>query len=76
MGRIVPIPWKQFERFLLRVECVLIRQEGSHRVYWKNDLKRPIILPTYKKLPIFIIKNNLKLLNMTNEQYLNILKNL
>ena len=76
MGRIVPIPWKQFERFLLRVGCELIRQEGSHRVYWKNDLKRPIILPTYKKLPVFIIKNNLRLLEMTNEQYLDILKNL
>ena len=74
MGRIVPIPWKQFERFLIRAGCKYIRQESSHRIYWKNDLKRPIILPTYKKIPVFIIKNNLRLLGMSNEEYLNLLK--
>ncbi len=61
---------------MLRVGCEFVRQEGSHRVYWKNDLKRPIILPTYKKLPVFIIKNNLRLLGVTNDQYLNILEKL
>ncbi|MBI3812109.1 MAG: type II toxin-antitoxin system HicA family toxin [Nitrospirae bacterium] len=76
MGRIVPIPWKQFERVLLRIGCEFLYQKGSHRVYWKQGIQRPIIVPAYKELPPFIIKNNLRILNVTNEEYLSILKDL
>ena len=76
MPRLTPIPWKQFERFLLHVNCEYVRQRGSHRVYWRSGFKRPIILPTYDSLPIHIIKNALRLLGLSTEEYLKILDSL
>jgi len=74
MPKITPIHWRRFEKFLLFVGCELVRQESSHRVYSKNGLARPIIVPTYNPLPVFIIKNNLRVLGIDNGQYLLTLK--
>jgi predicted RNA binding protein YcfA (HicA-like mRNA interferase family) len=74
MPGITPLDWKRFEKFLLYIGCEFKRQKGDHRVYWRSDLKRPVILPTYKNLPIFIIRKNLGTLNISPEEYLSILK--
>lgn len=56
--------WKIFEKFLLEQGCVFKREKGDHRVYWKKGITRPIIVPRDKKLPPFIILNNLRTLNI------------
>ncbi|HCR81472.1 MAG TPA: hypothetical protein DIV47_03275 [Candidatus Pacebacteria bacterium] len=76
MPRITPIRWQKFEKFLLRSGCAFIRQKGDHRVYWRKGLKRPIILPMSKDLPIFIIRNNLRTLRIELSEYLKILQQL
>ena len=76
MSRLTPISSKEFERVLRSLGCEFVRQEGSHRVYWRSDLIRPIIVPVRKSLPVFVIKNNLRLLSISNEQYLNVLRSL
>jgi len=73
MPRITPISWKKFEKFLLFVGCEFVRQESSHRVYSRVGLARPVILPAYKSLPVFIIKNNLRVLGIDQKTYLEIL---
>lgn len=72
MPRITPIPWQKFERFLLISGCRFKREKGNHRIYWRADLKRPIIIPREKQLPIFVIRNNLRVLGMSPEDYLDI----
>jgi len=74
MPRIYPINWKKFEMFLFFVGCDFSREEGDHRIYWRSDFKRPIVIPREKELPIFIIRNNLRVLNLTTEEYLKILQ--
>jgi len=74
MARLIPIHWKKFEKFLLFIGCEFVREKGDHRVYWREDLKRPIIIPRQRDLPIFIIKNNLRILGISVEQYLEILE--
>ena len=74
MSKLVPVSWKEFEKFLLFSGCKFQRQKGDHRVYWRSGLNRPVILPTYKSLPIFIIRNNLRTLGISVDQYLQILK--
>ena len=76
MPHLAPINWKEFEKFLLFVGCEYTRQKGDHRIYWRTGLKRPVVLPTYKNLPIFIIRNNLRILNISVEEYLEIMKKL
>ncbi len=71
---IKPIHWKKFEKFLLFVGCQFKREKGDHRIYWRDDLKRPIVLPRETQLPRFIIQNNLRTLGISTKEYLDILE--
>ncbi len=74
MPRLAPINWRKFEKFLLFVGCEFVREKGDHRVYARAGLKRPVVIPRDSALPVFIIRNNLKILRISNEEYLEILK--
>lgn len=74
MPRIVPIHWRRFEKVLFLMGCNLIREEGDHRVYMRAGLVRPLIVPRYNPLPIFIIRNNLRILEVNHDEYLKLLK--
>jgi predicted RNA binding protein YcfA (HicA-like mRNA interferase family) len=73
MARLIPIHWKKFERFLLFVGCYFEREKGDHRIYWREGLKRPVVIPRDINLPIFIIRNNLRILGIKPEEYIEIL---
>ena len=74
MTRIQSIHWKEFEKFLLKVGCVFKREKGDHRIYWKDGMKRPVVIPRDTSLPAFIISNNLKLLGISREEYLKMIE--
>ncbi len=76
MAKLAPIHWKTFEKFLLFVGCELKREKGDHRVYWAPGLKRPVVVARDSQVSVFIIRNNLRTLGMTPEQYLDILERL
>ena len=74
MSRLVPLHWKRFEKFLVYVGCQFEREKGDHRIYWRDDLSRPVVVPRDTQLPVFIIRNNLRLLNISAEEFLEILE--
>lgn len=75
MPAIRPIPRKDFEKFLIYVGCEFKRQKGSHRVFTRFDLSRPIIVPNHnKEITVMVIKSNLQTLKITTEKYLEILE--
>ena len=74
MPHLAPIHWKKFEKFLLYAGCVLVREHGDHRVYSRAGLSRPIVIPRVQAIPIFIIRNNLRILDISIETYLEILE--
>lgn len=76
MPGITPISWKKFEKFVLFVGCTFKREKGDHRIYSRPDLKRPVVIPRDSALPVFIIRNNLRILGISPEEYLAILKNI
>lgn len=76
MPKIQSIHWKEFEKFLIKAGCEFRREKGDHRVYWKKGLRRPVIVPREIALPVFIILNNLKVLNISREEYLSIVEKL
>lgn len=69
MGEIGSVSWKDFEKFLLANGCVFKRIKGDHRVYWKNGIRRPIVVPQRNPLPPFIILNNLRVMGITKEEF-------
>lgn len=74
MTRLAPIHWRKFEKFLLFIGCYFKREKGDHRIYWREDLKRPVVIPRDSELPVFIIRNNLRILGVDIEEYLEIMK--
>ena len=50
------------------------RQRGDHLIYTKPGAKRPIVIPMYKEVPVFIVKNLLRTAGMTRERYFSLLK--
>jgi len=74
MSHFSPIHYKKFDKFLKYAGCKFVRQKGDHRIYRRADLKRPIVVPADKDIPIFIIRNNLRLLGISTEEYLKILE--
>ncbi len=76
MAGLTSVHHTALERFVQEVGCTFVRQTGSHRVYWRDDQLRPIIIPTYKQVPVFIIRNVLRQLKISPEEYLRIVKEL
>lgn len=74
MPKITPISWQKFEKFLKYVGCTFEREKGDHRIWWRSDLLRPIVLQKVKDMPVFIIRNNLRVLGISQNEYLEILK--
>jgi len=70
MSHLTPIPWIRFEKFLLFVGCEFKREKGDHRIYSREGIKRPVVVPRDKAVPKFIIKNNLNVLGISVAEYL------
>ena len=76
MPHLAPVHWRRFEKFLLFVGCTFVREKGDHRIYWRNDLFRPVVIPRDTALPVFVIRNNLRVLGIGVGEYLEILERL
>lgn len=74
MGQLGSIHWKKLEKYLLDRGCKFTREKGDHRIYWKNGIHRPLVIPRDKNLPPFIILNNLRLLGESKENFLKYLE--
>jgi predicted RNA binding protein YcfA (HicA-like mRNA interferase family) len=74
MPKIPSVSSKIFCKFLVKNGCSLARIEGDHYIFTKEGIFRPIVVPTRKQLPTFIILNNLKTLKISRNDYLKLLK--
>ena len=74
MSHIAPVHYKKLVRVFELSGFVLDRIEGDNLVYVKEGIKRPVVIPTYKQVPVFIIKNNLRSARISREEYFRLLK--
>ena len=56
--------------------CKYTHTRGDHLVYHYPGAIRPVVIPKYKEVPVFIIKNNMKVIGLSRQKYLRILENL
>ncbi|MFU8844012.1 MAG: type II toxin-antitoxin system HicA family toxin [Bacteroidales bacterium] len=55
------IPVNDFRRYLISKGLRHIRTNGSHEIWSRRDLLRPVVLQSnIDPVPVFIIKNNLR----------------
>lgn len=70
MPALRPIKRKQFEAYLRLVGCTLKRTKGDHFIYDRPGLLRPIVITADREVPVFILRNNLRLLGVSTEEFL------
>jgi len=76
MPRFTPEHWRTLEALFVAAGFRLVRQEGSHRSYVKSGVTRPVVIPAYKEVPVFIIRNNLKTAGLSRDDYFRLLAQL
>jgi predicted RNA binding protein YcfA (HicA-like mRNA interferase family) len=69
MPRITPIPAKKLRKIMEKAGFTCVRIEGDHYVYTKEGVLRPIVIPDWGEVPIFIIKNNLRTAGLSRNDY-------
>ena len=74
MPKFAPVDWKKLESVFLSAGFQFKRQEGSHRSYVKDGIARPVVIPTYSEVPVFVIRNNLKTAGISRDEYFRLLE--
>ncbi len=54
--------------------CVYSRTKGDHLIYHHSGAIRPVVIPKYKEVPVFVIKNNMRIIGMTRNEYITLLE--
>jgi len=76
MPKIAPIPASKLRKVFEKAGFNCVRIEGDHYVYTKQGVIRPIVIPDWPEVPVFIIKNNMRTAGMSRESYFQLLEKL
>jgi len=76
MSKITPVHYKKLVKVFEIEGFRYQRTKGDHLIYTKAGISRPIVIPKYKKIPVFVIKNNLNSAGISRERYLELLEKL
>ena len=73
MPRLAPTSWKTLIKVFTMFGCHYKRKEGSHHILSYPGAKRAVVIPEYDEVDVEIIKNNMRTVNMSREQYFELL---
>ena len=73
MSKLSPISYKQLVKVFEADGFRCVRIEGDHMVFTKPGIIRPVVIPKYAAVPVFIIKNNLRTAGMSRGRYFELL---
>ena len=74
MPRLTPISSRKLRRVFELAGFTCVRSEGDHFVYTKLGSLRPVVIPDYNEVPVFIIRNNLRTAGLSREEYFRLLE--
>ena len=69
MPSLRPTDYRRLAKVFEQDGFIFDRQHGDHLIYTKPGVKRPLVIPMYKEVPVFIIKNLLRTADMSRERY-------
>lgn len=73
MSSIKPLHYKDLVKIFERFGWIYQRTKGDHMIFTKSGSIRPVVIPKYKAIPVFIIRNNLRTAKISNEEYFKLL---
>ena len=74
MAALRPVHYQHLVRVFEQDGFRYDRTEGDHLMYVKPGIRRPLVIPMYRAVPVFIIKNLLRTSGMSRDQYFLLLK--
>ena len=74
MMKIKPTNWQTQVKIFEKYGCIFARQKGDHLVFHHKNARRAVVIPKYEEIPVTIIKNNMRTVGMTRDEYIFILK--
>lgn len=69
MPHITAIPAWKLRKIREKAGFECVRTEGDHFVYVKPGVARPVVIPDWAEVPVFIIKNNLRTAGISRDEY-------
>jgi predicted RNA binding protein YcfA (HicA-like mRNA interferase family) len=73
MPKIAPVHFRKLLKVFKKAGFRVVREEGDHLILSKSGILRPVVIPKYSAIPVFIIKNNLRVAGMSREDYFRLL---
>lgn len=74
MSKINPVSYQKLETIFLKAGFSYRRTSGDHIILTKEGVSQPIVIPIYKEMPVFIIKNLLRAVDIRRDRYFELLK--
>jgi predicted RNA binding protein YcfA (HicA-like mRNA interferase family) len=75
MPALRPVQYQRLVRVFEQEGFRYDRTEGDHLIYVKAGVRRPLVIPMYREVPVFIVKNLLRTSGMSRERYFELLRN-
>jgi len=73
MPKLSPVSYKGLVKVFEADGFRWVRTQGDHMVFTKPGVLRPIVIPKYDAVPVFVIKNNLRTAGMSRDRYFELL---
>jgi len=73
MPKLRPLSYQVLARLFEADGFRLVREADGHMVLAKPGVHRPIVIPKYSAVPVFIIKNSLRTAGMSRERFFELL---
>ena len=73
MPRISATDWRTQIKIFQAYGCKYKRKKGSHQVLTYPGAKRAVVIPEYDEIDLDIIKNNMRTVGMSRDDYFRLL---
>lgn len=73
MPTLKPLSYSRLARVFELDGWICRYTKGDHLIYVKMGCKRPVVIPKWNEVPVFIIQNNLRTAGMSRERYFELL---
>jgi predicted RNA binding protein YcfA (HicA-like mRNA interferase family) len=71
--KIRPTHYQTQAKIFEKAGCIYTRTKGDHLIYRYPGATRPVVIPKYKEVPTFVIKNNMRIIGLSRDKYLELL---
>ena len=73
MPKLSPTNWQTQVKIFEGFGCVYIRQKGDHLIYHHQNARRAVVIPRYHEVSVTIIRNNMRTVGMSRQEYFRLL---